>query len=55
MNKSQKQAFQICFKGSFVMSTTFLVDWVNHFEQFDGEDMPSVWAYKAQLKLRGFS
>lgn len=51
MNKSQKQAFLNCFRGSFAMPTAFLVDWVTH---FDGEAMPSVWAYKAQLKLRGF-
>jgi hypothetical protein len=50
MNQVQKQSFKNCFKGSFKYSTPFLVDWVNHFE---GEESPLIWAYKAQLRLRG--
>jgi hypothetical protein len=50
MTQVQKQSFSNCFKGSFNYSTAFLVEWVNHFE---GENIPSVWAYKAQLRLRG--
>ena len=46
-----KQAFNTCFKASFKASTAFLVDWCNH---FGGDStMPSVAAYKAQLRLRG--
>ncbi len=51
MTQVQKLAFIAYFKGSFKYSTTFLADWVRH---CDGEDIPSVWAYIAQLKLRGF-
>ena len=51
MNQYKKQAFLNCFKGSFSLTTAFLEEWVNHFE---GENIPSVWAYKAQLRLRGF-
>ena len=46
-----KQAFNTCFKASFKASTAFLVDWCNHFA--DAPTMPSVVAYKAQLRLRG--
>ena len=46
-----KKAFSTCFKESFHASNAFMIDWCNHF----GGDitMPSVVAYKAQLKLRG--
>ena len=48
-----KKAFSNCFKASFKNSTAFMVEWVNHFDLDGDSTMPSVVAYKAQLRLRG--
>ena len=46
-----KKSFVVHYRASFKNSTNFLVDWVNHFGM--DKTMPSVVAYKAQLRLRG--